>query len=143
MFICAYFPFSRFGVTLCSFLPTFRFLCLELGCVLICAYFPFSRFGIRLFVCAYFPFSRFGIRLFVCAYFSVFLGFELGCVHLCTTFRFLGLELGCGQLCLCFHCLRFGIRLCSFVPIFPFSWFGIMLFVCAYFPFSRFGIRLC
>ena len=40
-------------------------------------------------------------------------------------FHFLGLELGCVHLCL-FPFSRFGIRLCSFVPIF-----------------SRFGIRLC
>ena len=33
MFICAYFPFSRFGIRLCSFVPTFRFLGLELGCL--------------------------------------------------------------------------------------------------------------
>ena len=64
MFICAYFPFSRFGIRLCSFVPTFRFLGLELGCVHLCLL--FSRFGIRLFVCAYFLF-----------------GLELGCVHLC------------------------------------------------------------
>ena len=29
----AYFPFSRFGTSLCSFVPTFRFLGLELGCL--------------------------------------------------------------------------------------------------------------
>ena len=33
MFICAYFPFSRFGIRLCSFVPIFRFLGLELGCL--------------------------------------------------------------------------------------------------------------
>ena len=33
MFICAYFPFSRFGIRLCSFAPIFRFLGLELGCL--------------------------------------------------------------------------------------------------------------
>ena len=65
MFICAYFPFSRFGIRLCSFVPTFRFLGLELGCLF-----------------AYFPFSRFGIRLLFAPIFS-FLGLELGCVHLC------------------------------------------------------------
>ena len=68
MFICIYFPFSRFGIRLCSFVPTFRFLglelsCsfvpifhflgLELGCVCLYAYFPFSRFGIRL--CSFVP----------------------------------------------------------------------------------------
>ena len=75
------FPFSRFGIRLCSFVPTFRFLGLELGCVHLCLL--FSRFGIRLFVCAYFPFSRFGIRL--CSFVPIFhfLGLELGCVHLC------------------------------------------------------------
>ena len=81
MFICAYFPFSRFGIRLCSFVPIFRFLGLELGCVHLCLL--FSRFGIRLFICAYFPFSRFGIRL--CSFVPIFhfLGLELGCVHLC------------------------------------------------------------
>ena len=67
MFICAYFPFSRFGIRLCSFVPIVRFLGLELGCF-ICAYFPFSRFGIRL--CSFVPIFH-------------FLGLELGCVHLC------------------------------------------------------------
>ena len=95
MFICAYFPFSRFGIRLCSFVPIFNFLGLELGCVnfvlnlfsrvgislFVCDYFPFSRFGIRLrLFCAYFLFSRFGIRLFVTIF--CFLGFELDCVCL-------------------------------------------------------------
>ena len=58
MFICAYFPFSRFGIRLCSFVPIFHFLGLELGCVHLClfsifSYFPFSRFGIRL--CSFVP----------------------------------------------------------------------------------------
>ena len=81
MFVCAYFPFSRFGIRLCSFVPIFLFLGLELGCVHLCLL--FSRFGIRLFICAYFPFSRFGIRL--CSFVPIFhfLGLELGCVHLC------------------------------------------------------------
>ena len=64
-FICAYFPFSRFGIRLCFFVPIFRFLGLELGCLF--AYFPFSRFGIRL--CSFVPIFH-------------FLGLELGCVHL-------------------------------------------------------------
>ena len=51
-FICAYFPFSRFGIRLCSFVPIFHFLGLELGCVHLCL-FPFSRFGIRL--CSFVP----------------------------------------------------------------------------------------
>ena len=94
MLICAY-----FGIRLCSFVPTFRFLGLELGCLFICAYFPFSRFGISccLFICAYFPFSRFGISSFVPTLFSRF-GITL-CSFL-PTFRFLGLELGCVHLCL-------------------------------------------
>ena len=33
MFNCAYFPFSRFGIRLCSFVPIFRFLGLELCCL--------------------------------------------------------------------------------------------------------------
>ena len=33
MFFCAYFPFSRFVIRLWSFVPTFRFLGLELGCL--------------------------------------------------------------------------------------------------------------
>ena len=80
MFICAYFPFSRFGIRLCSFVPIFHFLGLELGCAHLCLL--FSRFGIRLFVCAYFLCSRFGIRL--CSFVPIFhfLGLELGCVHL-------------------------------------------------------------
>ena len=67
MLICAYFPFSRFGIRLCSFVPTFRFLGLELGCVNLCL-FSISRFGIRL--CSFVPIFH-------------FLGLELGCVHLC------------------------------------------------------------
>ena len=54
LFVCAYFPFSRFGIRLCSFVP---FLGLELGCVHLCL-FPFSRFGIRLFhLCLFSVFS--------------------------------------------------------------------------------------
>ena len=79
MFICAYFPFSRFGIRLCSFVPTFRFLGLELGCVHLCLL--FSRFGIRLFVCAYFPFSRFGIRL--CSFVPIFHFSRFG-IRLCS-----------------------------------------------------------
>ena len=37
-FICAYFPFSRFGIRLCSFVPIFHFLGLELGCVHLCLF---------------------------------------------------------------------------------------------------------
>ena len=33
MFNCAYFPFSRFGIRLCSFVLIFRFLSLELSCL--------------------------------------------------------------------------------------------------------------
>ena len=66
MFNCAYFPFSRFGIRLCSFVPIFRFLGLELRCLF--APILFSRFGIRL--CSFLPTFR-------------FLGLELGCVHLC------------------------------------------------------------
>ena len=77
MFICAYFPFSRFGIRL------FHLCLFFLGLVVfICAYFHFSRFGIRL--CSFVPiFSRFGIRL--CSFVPIFhfLGLELGCVHLC------------------------------------------------------------
>ena len=48
MFICAYFPFSRFGIRLCSFVPTFRFLGLELGCF----FAPIFRFlGLELGCC--------------------------------------------------------------------------------------------
>ena len=48
MFICAYFPFSRFGIRLCSFVPTFRFLGLELGCL----FAPIFRFlGLELGCC--------------------------------------------------------------------------------------------
>ena len=36
--ICAYFPFSRFGIRLCSFVPIFHFLGLELGCVHLCLF---------------------------------------------------------------------------------------------------------
>ena len=89
MFICAYCPFSRFGIRLCSFVPIFHFLGLELGCVHLCL-FPFSRFGIRLFICAYFPFSRFGIRL--CSFVPI--SFSRFGIRLCSfvpTFRFLGL----------------------------------------------------
>ena len=71
MFICAYFPFSRFGIRLCSFVPIFRFLGLELGCL----FAPIFRFlGLELgcVVCAYFQFSRFGIRLCSFCLFSVF-----------------------------------------------------------------------
>ena len=65
MFICAYFPFSRFGIRLCSFVPTFRFLGLELGCF----FAPIFRFlGLELGCC---------LRLF-----SIVLGLELGFVHL-------------------------------------------------------------
>ena len=67
-FICAYFPFSRFGIRLCSFVPIFHFLGLELG----------SRFGIRL--CSFVPIFR-------------FLGLELGCVHLCLLFSRFGIRL--------------------------------------------------
>ena len=60
MFICAYFPFSR------SFVPIFRFLGLELGCL-------------ELGLCLFSIFS-FGIRL--CSFVPIFhfLGLELGCV---------------------------------------------------------------
>ena len=62
MFICAYFPFSRFGIRLCSFVPTFRFLGLELGCL----FAPIFRFlGLEL-GCLFAPIFR-------------FLGLELGC----------------------------------------------------------------
>ena len=61
MFICAYFPFSRFGIRLCSFVPIFHFLGLELGCVHLCL-------GLEL-------------GCFLCLF--SFLGLELGCVHLC------------------------------------------------------------
>ena len=48
MLICAYFPFSRFGIRLCSFVPTFRFLGLELGCL----FAPIFRFlGLELGCC--------------------------------------------------------------------------------------------
>ena len=48
MFICAYFPFSRFGIRLCSFVPIFRFLGLELGCL----FAPIFRFlGLELGCC--------------------------------------------------------------------------------------------
>ena len=73
MFICAYFPFSRFGIRLCSFVPIFRFLGLELGCVHLCLFVPTFRFlGLELGVFI-FPFSRFIIRLrsFVPIVFSV------------------------------------------------------------------------
>ena len=33
LFVCAYFLCSRFGIRLCSFVPIFHFLGLELGCV--------------------------------------------------------------------------------------------------------------
>ena len=63
MFICAYFPFSRFGIRLfilnSVFICIFHFLGLELGCVHLCL-FPFSRFGIRL--CSFVPiFSVFSV----------------------------------------------------------------------------------
>ena len=47
MFICAYFPFSRFAIRLCSFVPIFYFLGLELGCVHLCLFSIFSVYGIR------------------------------------------------------------------------------------------------
>ena len=53
MFICAYFPFSRFIIRSRLFVPIVYFLGLELGC------------------CVH-----------LCL-FSYFLGLELGCVHLC------------------------------------------------------------
>ena len=66
VFIFAYFPFSLFGIRLCSFVPTFRFLGLELGCL----FAPIFRFlGLEL-GCLFVPIFR-------------FLGLELGCVHLC------------------------------------------------------------
>ena len=73
MFICAYFPFSRFGYYV----------------VFIFAYFPFSRFGIRL--CSFVPTFRFlGLEL-GCLFAPLFrfLGLELGCVHLCLLSVFL------------------------------------------------------
>ena len=42
LFVCAYFPFSRFGIRLCSFVPIFHFLGLELGCVHLCLLSVFS-----------------------------------------------------------------------------------------------------
>ena len=48
MFICAYFlglEFSRFGIRLCSFVPIFRFLGLELGCVHLCLLSVFSVYN--------------------------------------------------------------------------------------------------
>ena len=82
MFICAYFPFSRFGIRLCSIVPIFHFLGLELGCVHLCLFFRFLGLELR---CLFAPilFSRFGIRL--CSFLPTFrfLGLELGCVHLC------------------------------------------------------------
>ena len=82
MFICAYFPFSRFGIRLCSFVPIFHFFGLELGCVHLCLLSVFSVWNEVVFICAYFPFSRFGIRLFSFVPIFHFLGLELGCVHL-------------------------------------------------------------
>ena len=70
MFICAYFPFSRFGIRSRSFVPIvfiFYFLGLELGC----SFVPIFHF----------------------------LGLELGCLF-APIFRFLGLELDCVSLCL-------------------------------------------
>ena len=61
------FHFSRFGIRLCSFVPIFHFLGLELGCL----FAPVFRF------------PRFGIRLCLFAHIFRFLGLELGCVHLC------------------------------------------------------------
>ena len=63
MLICAYFPLSRFGIRLCSFVPTFRFLGLELGCVHLCLHSVFL--GLEL-GCLFAPIFR-------------FLGLELGC----------------------------------------------------------------
>ena len=82
MFICAYFPFSRFGIRL-LFAPIFSFLGLELGCVHLCLLSVFSVWNYVVFIFAYFPFSRFGTSL--CSFVPTFrfLGLELGCVHLC------------------------------------------------------------
>ena len=97
MFICAYFPFSRFGIRL-----------------FVCAYFPFSRFGIRLCCtyCAYFL----GLEFCLFAPIFRFLGLELD-ASVCSYFAFLGLEL-IFFVCAYFPFARFGIRFCSFVPIF-------------------------
>ena len=83
MFICAYFQLSRFGIRLCSFVPIFHFLGLELGCVHLCLLSVFSVWNMVVFIFAYFPFSRFGIRLYSFVPTFRFLGLELGCVHLC------------------------------------------------------------
>ena len=68
-----------------------------------------------MFICAYFFSVWNRVHLCLC----LFLGLELGCVHLCLLFSRFGIRL---FVCAYFPFSRFGIRLCSFVPI----------FICAY-----------